>query len=46
MDDLNGIPEKDFEKISKYLEREKTLEYIKKKNTTTKLFRQSYYCLT
>ncbi len=30
MDDLNGIPEKDFEKLSKYLEREKALEYIKK----------------
>lgn len=30
MDDLNGIPEKDFEELSKYLGREKALEYIKK----------------
>lgn len=30
MDDLKGIPEKDFEKLSKYLGREKALEYIKK----------------
>ncbi len=30
MDELNGIPEKDFEELSKYLGREKALEYIKK----------------
>ncbi len=30
MDDLKGIPEKDFEKLSNYLGREKALEYIKK----------------
>ena len=30
MNDLNGIPEKDFEKLSKYLGNEKALEYIKK----------------
>lgn len=30
MGDLNGIPEKDIEKLSKYLGREKALEYVKK----------------
>jgi len=46
MDDLNGIPEKDFEKLSEYLGKKKLRSISKKRNTITKLFQQSYYCST
>ncbi len=30
MDELNGIPKNDFEKLSKYFGKKKAMEYIKK----------------
>ena len=32
MNELNGIPEKDFDKLSEYIGRENALEYIKREN--------------